>query len=453
MECPPRPPIEEDVLSAIRPTGFQLRALDRVYGLVRSALDGALSSRGLSYVIEAEGSYAKGTLLRDRWEMDVFVLFRDVDEGWLMSRSLDLIEGALSGLPAVRKYSEHPYLTVSLMGIEVDVVPAIYSESPRLSLGVGRTPFHTRYVRSRLTGCQSDDVRLLKSFLKGIGAYGAEVQVGGFSGYMAELMVISYGSFRAALEAMSSWRPPVYVDPEGRGSRRELEARYPDSPLIFVDPVDPGRNAAAAVTYEKLSLAVIAAKLYLQAPSRSFFHAFSGSVELKVRPPLVLAVCRGDYFQQPPEAVWGKAARLSRELRNELEGAGFTPLRASYFTDEGALVAIGVALASGRLTGLEVLDGPDAWADVENVRAFVRRRLEEGGLWVGERLYGFRPWRRPEALSLVEAWLSRRGSELGRSCEAFLVEGDGGMPGRLPKPVRDWAWREFYAIPSWLVGL
>ena len=452
MECPPRHPVEEEVLKVVRPTDFQLRTLNRVYGLIRSALDRALSSRGLSYVIEAEGSYAKGTLLSDRWEMDVFVLFKDVDDKWLLERSLDLIEGALSGLPTVRKYSEHPYVTVSLMGVEVDVVPAVYSESPRLSLGVGRTPFHTRYVRSKLTGCQADDVRLLKSFLKGIGAYGAEVQVGGFSGYMAELLVLTYGSFRGAVEALSRWRPPVYVDPEGRGSRQELEGRYPDSPVIFVDPVDPGRNAAAAVTYEKLSLAVMAAKLYLRAPSRYFFHPFSGRVELKVKPPLVLAVCRGDYYQQPPESVWGKAARLSRELRNELEGAGFTPLKAGYYTDEGYLAAVGVTLASGRLPGLEVLEGPDAWADVENVRAFVRRRVEEGGLWVGDRLYGFRPWRRPEALQVVRSWLSRRGGELGRSCEAFLVEGNGGLPGELPRPVRDWAWREFYTVPSWLVG-
>ncbi len=452
MECSKRDEIEEEVLRAVRPTSFQLRSLGRVYDLIRSALDRTLSSRGLKYVIEAEGSYAKGTLLRDRWEMDVFVLFKEVNEDWVLKESLGVISDGLSGLPTIRKYSEHPYLTVSLMGIEVDVVPATYSDTPSLGLGVGRTPFHTRFVKSRLTDCQADDVRLLKSFLKGINAYGAEVQVGGFSGYMAELLVLTYGSFRGALKAMSSWRPRTFIDPSGKGSRSELEERYPDSPLIVVDPVDPRRNAAAAVTPEKLSLAVLAAKLYLERPSRSFFHVFSDLVELRVKPPLLLITCRGDYFLHPPEAVWGKLARLSRELRSELENAGFTTLRASYFTDEGSVSAIGVALASGTLIGLEVLEGPDAWADVSNIRAFIARRLEEGGLWAGQRLYGFRRWRRPEALRVAEGWLSQRVHELGQTCAAIALEGEGGPLPQLPRPVRDWVWREFYTVPSWLAG-
>ncbi|MGC9072019.1 MAG: CCA tRNA nucleotidyltransferase [Acidilobus sp.] len=452
MGCPDRTELEERALDEIRPTGVQLRALSRVYHLIRSALDANLSSKGLNYIIEPEGSYAKGTLLRDRWELDVFVLFKGVDEEWVRSESVRHVREALSRLPTVAKYSEHPYLTVSLMGIEVDVVPTLYSETPSARLGVARTPFHTRYVRSRLNACQADDVRLLKSFLRGINAYGAEIQVGGFSGYLAELLVLSYGSFRAALKAMSEWRPHVYLDPEGKGSREELEGKYPDSSIIIVDPIDPGRNAAAAVSEEKLALAVLAAKLYLIRPSLSFFHVFRKNVELKEKPPLILVLCRGEYFDEPPENVWGRLARASRGIHGELKRKGFTPLKVSFFTDEGTLVVVGVSLAFERLTGLEVLRGPDAWADPNNIRAFITKRLEEGGIWASDRLYGFRQWRVTEASSVVEEWLLRYGRDLGQSCYVIMLRGYSDLT-RLPRPVRDWAWMEFFTVPSWLAGL
>jgi len=71
MGCPGRGPIEERVLEAIRPTEIQLRLLSRAYDLIRRALERSLAAHGLDFVIEPEGSFAKGTLLRDRWEMDV----------------------------------------------------------------------------------------------------------------------------------------------------------------------------------------------------------------------------------------------------------------------------------------------------------------------------------------------------------------------------------------------
>jgi tRNA nucleotidyltransferase (CCA-adding enzyme) len=38
--------------------------------------------------------------------------------------------------------------------------------------------------------------------MKGTGVYGAEAKVEGFSGYLTELLVINYGSFPKALEAV-----------------------------------------------------------------------------------------------------------------------------------------------------------------------------------------------------------------------------------------------------------
>jgi tRNA nucleotidyltransferase (CCA-adding enzyme) len=111
----------------------------------------------------------------------------------------------------------------------------------------------------------ADQVRLLKRFMKGVGCYGAEAKVQGFSGYLCELLVMRYGSFRSVLEAASVWK---------RNERLELdgaEGNEFDEPLVFIDPVDTSRNVASAVSLETLLLFIAACRDYLAAPSAEFF--------------------------------------------------------------------------------------------------------------------------------------------------------------------------------------
>ena len=42
--------------------------------------------------------------------------------------------------------------------------------------------------------------------MKGVGVYGAEIRVGGFSGYLCELLTLSFGSFTDILKAVSDWK-------------------------------------------------------------------------------------------------------------------------------------------------------------------------------------------------------------------------------------------------------
>ena len=120
-------------------------------------------------------------------------------------------------------------------------------------------PFHTKYVSVRIAG-KEDDVLLLKQFMKGVHVYGSELRVGGFSGYLTELLVLCYGSFVAVLRAASSWRPGQRLDLEGHAAVRH------DEPLIVVDPVDPRRNVAGALTLDKMLQFAGAARSFLAEP-------------------------------------------------------------------------------------------------------------------------------------------------------------------------------------------
>ncbi|GBF08641.1 CCA-adding enzyme [Aeropyrum pernix] len=387
------------VLERIRPTRLQFSMLGRLYSLVARALEECEDLR-LSipaYRVELVGSAAKGTLLRDKWEVDVFLLLEARREE-VRRLGESLLRSCLEGrLPYYFKYSEHPYATVSLMGMQADVVPAPLAVDPRDAVGVERTPFHTRYVRSRLEEKPwlVDDILLFKSFLKGIGVYGAETRVGGFSGYLAEVLIIHYGGFEETVKAASSWRPPVMVDTTGGKADLDMLARrYPDSPIIVPDPVDPSRNTAASVTPKRLAELVHAANIFLRKPSPTFFHALQPGEPCRRTLPGVMVLMSGNYSDHPPDSVWGRLKRLGERLYRATKARGYPALSYSFYTDEALEAAVYIHMESPSRYPIEGRLGPPTW-DRERATRFTEKRLGEGGwVWIGDdgRLSGARPY-------------------------------------------------------------
>ena len=163
------------------------------------------------------------------------------------------------------KYAEHPYVHAIIEGFDVDLVPCYLLENTScLKSAVDRTPFHSRYILERIKGME-DQVLLLKQFMKGVGVYGSELKVGGFSGYLSELLVLHYGSFMGTLEGTSRWRPGEIIDLEGGGALSH------DEPMVVVDPVDPRRNVAAALTLDKMLQFAASARCFRKGPSLDFF--------------------------------------------------------------------------------------------------------------------------------------------------------------------------------------
>ena len=140
------------------------------------------------------GSVAKGTMMNDP-DIDLFLLFpSETDKTDLEIEGLKV--GRMLLLEPEKRYTQHPYLTGNYRGTRCDVVPCFVLEpGTRVSTAVDRTPLHTEYINERLQEDLRKDVVLLKSFLKGIGSYGAEDTVQGFSGYLTELLVLYFGSF------------------------------------------------------------------------------------------------------------------------------------------------------------------------------------------------------------------------------------------------------------------
>ncbi|HYY47617.1 MAG TPA: CCA tRNA nucleotidyltransferase [Thermoplasmata archaeon] len=257
------PPFEARILKKILPSAEEDQRIQSVIRDVICTLEKRIAAKGLDAKPLLVGSVAKGVHLTGT-EIDIFVTFP-----WGTPRDVLEREGLALGeileRPA-RMYAEHPYTRGWWGGFEVEIVPCyrITDASQRMS-AVDRTPLHVDYVLGHLKEGQADEVRLLKAWAEGIGVYGAEAKVLGFSGYLCELLVLKHGSFRGVLENSLSWKP---------GTVFELErppARTFSEPLAVVDPVDPNRNVASAVGLEQLATFVHAAREYLRSPSERFF--------------------------------------------------------------------------------------------------------------------------------------------------------------------------------------
>ena len=251
------------MLAEIRPRPDELSHLQSVI----DQLVPAIEREGVEAMVV--GSAARGTWVRGDRDLDLFLLYPpEMDRDALERDGLALARAvALEFGDGYReKYAEHPYINATVDGIDVDLVPCYrVASAAEIQSAVDRTPFHTRYVTARIGGLV-DDVLLLKRMAQAGGVYGSDQMTEGFAGYLCELLVLYYGSFRGVLEGASGWRPGVVIDLEGHAAKRFEE------PLVVVDPVDPNRNVSASVSLSRMMEFVELARAYLDGPSTAFFE-------------------------------------------------------------------------------------------------------------------------------------------------------------------------------------
>ncbi|HYT00787.1 MAG TPA: CCA tRNA nucleotidyltransferase [Thermoplasmata archaeon] len=255
--------VEDKILARIRPAPEEEARIEKAVKSLLDRIAASLQAKGWTAKPFLAGSVAKGTHLTGT-EIDVFVAFPpDLPRADLETRGLAL--GTLLER-GEHRYAEHPYTRGWYGGFEVEIVPCyrITDASQRMS-AVDRTPLHVDYVLGRIKEGQADEIRLLKAWAEGVGVYGAEAKVLGFSGYLCELLVLKSGTFRGVLENSLAWRKGEVVELDRAAGRAFSE------PLVVVDPVDPNRNVGSAVSVEQLAVFVHAAREYLRAPTDRFF--------------------------------------------------------------------------------------------------------------------------------------------------------------------------------------
>ncbi len=355
-------------------------SLKRTLGASISKIRAVVDGMGLDAEVTPVGSAVRDTWLPGNYELDIFVLFpKEAGDKYALGELIKEI--AKRTFRNFRQnYAEHPYVIVKYEGFDIDLVPAYkIRKGERVVSSVDRTPFHSSYVLSKLKS--PEEVRLLKAFLKSINAYGAEERIGGFSGYLCELLVIFYGSFLDTIINASKWRPPVYIDPEMHLSEEYALSIFQD-PLIVIDPVDPRRNVAAALTLTQFNRFRVAARAFLINPNLEFFKRglkhekkrTKASViekELKRRGSHLIAVELNGLNDLSRELLWSQSKKLAKIFKDELFRYGFQPIWVAGWTDGSSIIVVAGEVPHLKLSSLEKKIGPPV--GIKDEEKFLRK--------------------------------------------------------------------------------
>ncbi|MFQ5648217.1 MAG: hypothetical protein ACE5FW_03185, partial [Candidatus Aenigmatarchaeota archaeon] len=242
------------------------------------------------------------------------------------------------------------------------------------------TPFHNRWLKKHFKPGLSPQVRILKQFAKAQGVYGSDTRVQGFSGYLCELLVTHYSSFTKLVKEAASWEAgQVFIDPEGHHHHPDsIKPRFKDQPLIVIDPVDPNRNVAAAMSPANFSRFVDASKAFLAKPSARLFFAKPRKItlgDLERRMKRRKTRFLGVLFDQPQviqDVLWPQLRRGARRLRDILEGYEFHVVGYDVWSDP-EFTKGGKALM---LLEMEVWDLPNI-RKVVGPSIFIKKHSEE----------------------------------------------------------------------------
>ncbi|QQR92693.1 MAG: CCA tRNA nucleotidyltransferase [Candidatus Iainarchaeum archaeon] len=340
------------------------------------------------------GSMARNTHLRGDRDLDIFVFYSPkLKRESFEKNGLQLAHKIFGKHFHEEVYSEHPYVRGNIDGFDVEIVPTYKVEkaSDKLS-AVDRTPFHAQYMRKHLSKQQCGEVRLLKQFLKGIQAYGADVKNQGVPGYLVEILILRYGTFLKAVQAMSQWKNNTVIDLEEQHSTpQDALKQFNNTHLLVIDPTDMSRNVAAALSFNQFARMIMAARQFLAAPKERFFFAHeSPSMTLpQIKSHLAMQELMGIHFPFPKETVedvmWGQLLRVSKKMQHGLEAKDYCIRRHFFWTDgqEHAFIIFDVENPSLQSSKLRI--GPSVF-DATHVEHFLRAhpkplsgpRIEEG---------------------------------------------------------------------------
>jgi len=330
------------VLGKVTPKKRERAEIEALAEKLEEKVVSASKDFGVEAEVRVEGSVAKDTWLSKDPDIDIFMRVpTTIPRKSLGDICLKIARKATEGSKQIERFAEHPYLEAIVDNTRINIVPCYKVKRGEWLSATDRTPFQTDYVKKHLKKQMKGEVRLLKKFMKGIDVYGAEIKVGGFSGYLCELLILHYMSFVNTLKAFAQHKKRITIDIENYYKERENELKLLfKEPLVTVDPVDRGRNVASAVQPQKLFTLIAAARAFLKNPNIQFFYppetAALPTKELRQELKCGSAVIFLTFGKVAavPDILWGQLYKSQRSLHKLIQLNDFTVLRNLPWSDE-----------------------------------------------------------------------------------------------------------------------
>ncbi len=352
------------ILDEIKPTEEEKDKVREVSGKLLDFLNDKCYLSGIDAEAVLVGSVAKKTYLRGKSDIDIFISFPlSTDKNDLKEIGLDLAHKCCDAFNAEphHQFASHPYVTTEIEEFKIDFVPCYRIEDgSQLKSAVDRTILHTKYVQANLREGQNEEVLLLKRFMDMTGTYGSEFKVGGFAGYLCELLIIKYGTFENTLKEASNWQFGHVIDLMDYGTASNFK-----DPLVCIDPTDKNRNVGAALRLDKYSQFIQSARNYLSSDKKSkYFYPLAKDLnndaileEFKSRKSNMVAI-KFDIPQIPLDTLHPQLKKTADSLERILNSNDFLVFQSGYWTDEKNFAIILLELAVFKLNDIKIHKGP-----------------------------------------------------------------------------------------------
>ncbi len=323
--------------------------------------------------LEFGGSFAKGTWLSKDADVDIFIRFKKstLDEKFEKISKKIGFKSMKKYSPYVR-YSEHPYVEAKIKDTRINIVPFYDVKTGEWKSAADRSSFHTKFMIKSLTPKMRNEVRILKTFLKSNGIYGAEIAKQGFSGYVSEVLVLNFGNFENVIKSISEVKENQII---GKTSKKFKTS------IVIIDPIDKNRNLAAAISDENLGKFILVSRAFKEKPTLEFFKNKKSTVSKKHWENLLVIKF---YFKiRSPDIIWGQIKRATSSLSTQLELGGFNVLRSKPHTDQQKEVYLFFLLASIKIPKIYPKNGPEFFRE-NSSKSFISKNLVKTELmWIG----------------------------------------------------------------------
>ncbi|MFP6585430.1 MAG: CCA tRNA nucleotidyltransferase, partial [Candidatus Nitrosopelagicus sp.] len=268
---------------------------------------------------ELGGSYAKGTWLPEKADIDIFVKFnKKTSEKDFRNLGTEIGFQSLKKYKPYTRHAEHPFVEAIVDGTKVNIVPCYDVNKGEWQSATDRSIYHTKFMSQNLSDSMKEDVRILKKFFLHLGVYGAEIAKEGFSGYVSEVLISYFGSFEKTIKKISELKKGQVI---GKTMKKF------DSPIVLIDPIDNNRNLGTAISIDNLGKFVLASRAFLKKPSKKFFKKPVSNRIMKNVDKIVVVQFR--FKDRSDDIIWGQIKRASNALKTQLELGEFTVLRNS----------------------------------------------------------------------------------------------------------------------------
>jgi len=324
---------------------------------------------------ELGGSYAKGTWLPEKADIDIFVKFnKKTSEKDFRNFGTKIGFQSLKKFKPYTRYAEHPFVEAVVDGTKVNIVPCYNVKKGEWKSAADRSIHHTKFMSQKLSDSMKEEVRILKKFLMHIRAYGAEIAKEGFSGYTSEVLISHFGSFEKTIKKISEMKKGQVI---GRSQKKF------DSPIVIIDPIDSNRNLGAAISIDSLGKFVLASRSFLKKPSKKFFNKPISKRVMKNTDKIIVVQFR--FKNRSDDIIWGQIKRASNALKTQLELGGFTVLRNSSIKDEKENAALIFLLHAKKIENSLVRIGPEISSKAHCEKFILANAKKSQLMWIDEK--------------------------------------------------------------------